>query len=123
MARTPSRPRNQIDGDSSQLKVNRATRKPGVQSSGTVKRHSAQPPAITEINQPGKLNLLEDLGSFDSERASLETLLPFLHERVAFKIPSDIKYLDSVLDYINDRMLKLGLVDSEESTVLIALDE
>lgn len=53
----------------------------------------------------------------------LNSLLPFLKERIAFKMPSDIKYLGGVLDYLNERMLKFGIVNAAESEVLIALDE
>lgn len=58
-----------------------------------------------------------------SERKRLEALLPFLEERIAFKMPSDLRHLDGVLDYLNERMLRLGIVNSDDSEVLIALDE
>jgi len=50
-------------------------------------------------------------------------LLPLLHERIAFKMPSDLGYLDGVLDYLNERMLKLGILKPGDSDLLIALDE
>jgi serine/threonine-protein kinase RsbW len=53
----------------------------------------------------------------------LDTLLPFLEERVAFTMPSDLKYLDSVIDYLTERMLKLGVMKDGDSELLIALDE
>jgi serine/threonine-protein kinase RsbW len=58
-----------------------------------------------------------------SERIRLDALLPFLEERIAFKMPSDLRHLDGVLDYLNERMLRLGIVNSDDSEVLIALDE
>jgi len=88
------------------------------------KSHSAEPPPATPANNPGNLELLDDLSlSMAQERASLVALVPYLQERVAFKIPSEIKYIESVLDYLNERLIKLGIVDSEESLVLMALDE
>jgi serine/threonine-protein kinase RsbW len=57
------------------------------------------------------------------DRIQFDDLLPFLEERIAFKIPSDLKHLDGVLDYLNDRMLRLGIVNPSDSEVLIALDE
>src|SRR5262245_11457845 len=57
------------------------------------------------------------------ERIQLESILPFLEERIAFKMPSELKHLDSVLDYLNERMLRLGIVNPGDSEVLIALDE
>ena len=88
------------------------------------KSHSAEPPSPTPADSPGNLELLDNLNlSMADERASLNALVPFLNERVAFKIPSEIKFIESVLDYLNERMIKLGIVDSEESLVLMALDE
>jgi serine/threonine-protein kinase RsbW len=38
-------------------------------------------------------------------------------------MPSDIAYLDEVLDYLNRRLLELGIVNPGDSEVIIALDE
>lgn len=57
------------------------------------------------------------------ERLHLDALLPFLEERIAFKMPSELRHLDGVLDYLNERMLRLGIVNADDSEVLIALDE
>ena len=57
------------------------------------------------------------------ERIQLDAILPFLEERIAFKMPSELRHLDGVLDYLNERMLRLGIVNPEDSEVLIALDE
>ena len=115
------------------MKVNRAVRKGDTRPSqrallkgqaADAKNHSAEPPAATPIEKPGSLELLGDLTlSLAEERAGLGALAPFLHERLAFEIPSEVKYIESVLDYLNERMIKLGIVDSEESLVLMALDE
>lgn len=57
------------------------------------------------------------------ERIDLDAIMPFLQERVAFKMPSDIQLLDGVLDYLNERLLQLGLINPGDTEVLIALDE
>lgn len=57
------------------------------------------------------------------ERLDLDAILPYLEERIAFKMPSELRHLDGVLDYLNERMLRLGIVNAEDSEVLIALDE
>ena len=57
------------------------------------------------------------------ERVALCAILPSLQERIAFDMPSDLKYLDSVLDYLNERMLRFGIINTNDSEVLIALDE
>jgi serine/threonine-protein kinase RsbW len=38
-------------------------------------------------------------------------------------IPSDLTYLDEVLDYLNRRLLELGIVKPGDSDVIVALDE
>lgn len=50
-------------------------------------------------------------------------VLPLLRERICLTMPSDITYLDEVLDYLNRRLLELGIVDAGDSDVIIALDE
>jgi serine/threonine-protein kinase RsbW len=38
-------------------------------------------------------------------------------------MPSEFRHLDGVLDYLNERMLQLGIVNADDTDVLIALDE
>lgn len=59
----------------------------------------------------------------ESECIRPQAPLSFLEERIAFKMPSEFRHLDGVLDYLNERMLQLGIVEPEDSEVLIALDE
>lgn len=58
-----------------------------------------------------------------SERLQVDALLPFLEERISFKMPSELRHLDAVLEYLNERMLRLGIVSGDDSEVMIALDE
>ena len=50
-------------------------------------------------------------------------LASHMEERIALKMPSDLKYLDSVLDYLSQRMVKFGVIEHDDTEVLIALDE
>jgi serine/threonine-protein kinase RsbW len=65
----------------------------------------------------------DSLAAERSERIHLESVLPFLEERIAFKMPSELRHLDGVLDYLNERMLMLGIISADDTEVLIALDE
>ncbi|HEU4387203.1 MAG TPA: ATP-binding protein [Blastocatellia bacterium] len=47
----------------------------------------------------------------------------FHTERIALKMPSDLSYLDEVLDFLCGRMLEFGIVQPGDSEVLVALDE
>jgi serine/threonine-protein kinase RsbW len=62
-------------------------------------------------------------GGEKPERIQLDALLPFLEERISFKMPSELRHLDGVLEYLNERMLRLGIVSGDDSEVMIALDE
>lgn len=70
----------------------------------------------------------DDAAAFDSltdesECTRQQPPLSFLEERIAFTMPSEYSHLDGVLEYLNDRMLQLGIVEPEDSEVMIALDE
>jgi serine/threonine-protein kinase RsbW len=59
----------------------------------------------------------------ESQSSRQAAPLSFLEERISLKMPSEYRHLDGVLDYLNDRMLQLGIVEPEDSEVMIALDE
>lgn len=59
----------------------------------------------------------------DMLHADQSKVLPYLTERIQFKIPSDLAYLDEVLEYLNNRLSALGIVPPDDHDVLIALDE
>ena len=65
----------------------------------------------------------DDSAGEKTDRLGLEAVLPFLEERIAFKMPSELRHIDCVLDYLNERMLRLGIVNADDSEVLVALDE
>src|SRR4030095_8204097 len=58
-----------------------------------------------------------------TQRLQLDALLPFLEERISFKMPSELRHLDAVLEYLNERMLRLGIVSGDDAEVMVALDE
>jgi serine/threonine-protein kinase RsbW len=71
--------------------------------------------STTELQEPS--NTEEELPALHAR------VLPFLKERISLTMPSDITYLDEVLDYLNRRLLELGIVGPGDSDVIIALDE
>ena len=50
-------------------------------------------------------------------------LLSHTHEKIEFEIPSDLTLMNGVLQYLLDRVSKLGLVRPEQSNLFVALDE
>jgi serine/threonine-protein kinase RsbW len=50
-------------------------------------------------------------------------LLPHVHEKIEFELPSDLALMNGVLEYLQDRVSKLGLIAPERSNLFVALDE
>jgi len=50
-------------------------------------------------------------------------LLSHVHEKIEFELPSDLALMNGVLEYLQDRVAKLGLIKPERSNLFIALDE
>ena len=50
-------------------------------------------------------------------------LLPHVHEKIEFELPSDLALMNGVLQYLLERVTKLGLIQPERSNLFIALDE
>jgi serine/threonine-protein kinase RsbW len=51
------------------------------------------------------------------------SLLPQIHEKIEFELPSDLALMNGVLQYLLERVAKLGLIKPERSNLFIALDE
>jgi len=51
------------------------------------------------------------------------TFLPQVHEKIEFELPSDLSLMDGVLEYLQERVSKMGLIRPERSNLFIALDE
>jgi len=50
-------------------------------------------------------------------------LLPHVHEKIEFELPSDLALMNGVLEYLQERVSKLGLIVPERSNLFVALDE
>ncbi len=50
-------------------------------------------------------------------------ILPHVHEKIEFELPSDLALMNGVLDYLQERVAKLGLIRPERSNLFVALDE
>lgn len=50
-------------------------------------------------------------------------LLAHTHEKIEFELPSDLALMDGVLQYLLERVAKLGLISPEGSNLFVALDE
>jgi serine/threonine-protein kinase RsbW len=50
-------------------------------------------------------------------------VLPHVHEKIEFELPSDLALMNGVLQYLLERVSQLGLIKPERSNLFIALDE
>ena len=50
-------------------------------------------------------------------------VLSHVHEKIEFELPSDLALMNGVLEYLQDRVAKLGLIKPDRSNLFVALDE
>src|SRR5215211_2526631 len=50
-------------------------------------------------------------------------LFSHVHEKIEFELPSDLALMNGVLEYLQERVAKLGLIRPELSNLFVALDE
>jgi CheY-like chemotaxis protein len=67
---------------------------------------------IVEKTLAYKLRFVDDL-----------KVLPFVREKIDFELPSDVSLMNGVLQYLTERVAKLGLIKPERSNLFVALDE
>ena len=51
------------------------------------------------------------------------TAFSHVHEKIEFELPSDLALMNGVLEYLQERVAKLGLIRPERSNLFVALDE
>jgi CheY-like chemotaxis protein len=68
--------------------------------------------AIVEKTLSYKLRFVEDL-----------QVLPYVREKIDFELPSDVSLMNGVLQYLIERVSRLGVIKPERSNLYVALDE
>ena len=67
--------------------------------------------------------LVEIVLAFKAQFIDKAELIQNIHEKIEFEIPSAISLMHCILDYLINRVEKVGLIKSENSNLFIALDE
>jgi serine/threonine-protein kinase RsbW len=67
---------------------------------------------IIEKTLSHKLRTCDDNGNFSH-----------VHEKIEFELPSDLALMNGVLEFLQERVAKLGLIRPERSNLFVALDE
>jgi serine/threonine-protein kinase RsbW len=72
---------------------------------------------------PALHDLIEKILSFKIRCIDTARNVKQVREKIDFELPSDLTLMNSVLEYLLDRVAKLGLVEIEQSNLFVALDE
>ena len=74
-------------------------------------------------NQEELREIVEQTLSYKLRYVDDPSVLPQVHEKIEFALPSDLALMNGVLQYLLERVAKLGLIKPERSNLFIALDE
>jgi serine/threonine-protein kinase RsbW len=93
-------------------------------------------PEIIKAFKMGAANYLRSPYNRDEMREIVEKTLAYklryvddpkvlshVHEKIEFELPSDLALMNGVLEYLSDRVAKLGLIRPDRSNLFVALDE
>ena len=93
-------------------------------------------PLIVKAFKVATANLIGDLADTSDLRDIVEQVLSFklkcgddpkvlaqTHEKIDLEIPSDLSLMNAVLQYLLERVARLGLIHPERSNLFVALDE
>ena len=74
-------------------------------------------------NQDELRAIVEQTLSYKLRYVDNPSVLSHTHEKIEFEMPSDLTLMSSVLQYLLERVAKLGVIAPEKSNLFIALDE
>ena len=101
-----------------------------------VSSEDTQHPGLVKAFKMGAANFLrqpynkEELRSIVDKTLSYKLrfvddlkVLPYVREKIDFELPSDVTLMNGVLQYLVERLAKLGVIKPERSNLFVALDE
>lgn len=101
-----------------------------------VSSDEAQQPGLVKAFKMGAANFLrqpynkEELRSIVDKTLSYKLrfiddlkVLPYVREKIDFELPSDVTLMNGVLQYLVERLGRLGVIKPERSNLFVALDE
>lgn len=75
------------------------------------------------FNEDELKNLFETILNYKAQFVDKAPSVQQIREKIEFEIPSAISLMHSILDYLMKRVEKVGVVNTENSNLFIALDE
>ena len=101
-----------------------------------VSSDQSQQPGVVKAFKMGAANFLRQPYNKEELRGIVEKtlayklrfvddlkILPYLREKIDFELPSDLALMNGVLQYLIERVARLGIIKPERSNLFIALDE
>ena len=76
-----------------------------------------------EFTEDELKNLVETTLNHKAKFVDQKEVVQNLHEKIEFEVPSVISLMHGILDYLMKRIEKIGIVNSQDSNLFIALDE
>jgi len=76
-----------------------------------------------EFTEDELKNFIETTLNHKAKFVDQKVIVKNLREKIEFEIPSVISLMNGILDYLMERVEKIGVVNSENSNLFIALDE
>ena len=67
--------------------------------------------------------IVEKVLSYKLRHVDNAEVLRHVHEKIEFELPSDLGLMNGVLEYLQERVAKLGLIKPDRSNLFVALDE
>ena len=67
--------------------------------------------------------IVEQTLAYKRRYVDVPKVLSHVHEKIEFELPSDLALMNGVLEYLQERVAKLGLIKPERSNLFVALDE
>jgi serine/threonine-protein kinase RsbW len=72
----------------------------------------------------GKLqSIIETTLAFKLKRIDTSPQITHVREKIDLELPSDLSLMNVVLEYLLDRVARLGMIEVEQSNLFVALDE
>jgi serine/threonine-protein kinase RsbW len=71
----------------------------------------------------GLKSIIEQILTYKAGCADSSQNLDHVREKIDLELPSDLSLMSSVLQYLLDRLARLGLIQPEQSNLFVALDE
>ncbi len=101
-----------------------------------VSSDEAQQPGLVKAFKMGAANFLRQPYNKDELRSIVDKtlsyklrfiddvkVLPYVREKIDFELPSDVTLMNGVLQYLIERLARLGVIKPERSNLFVALDE